>query len=93
MTKIVTFRRWDTPASPCSSVWQNGDAGLTVLSQGIADAASPGLVTNDRLETVDAARGGIGGHQVFLQALEFGGELGRQEPPFVVGACFGAEGA
>ena len=62
-------------------------------SQGIADRAGSGFVTDDRLEAVDAARGRIGGYQVFLQALEVGGELGRQETPFGVGACFGAEGA
>jgi hypothetical protein len=74
-------------------VWQNGDAGLTVLSQGIADGPGSGFVANDRLEAVDAARGRIGGYQVLLQALEVGGELGRQDAPFGVGACFGAEGA
>jgi hypothetical protein len=74
-------------------VWQNSDAGLTVLSQGIAYRAGSGFVANDRLEAVDAARGRIGGYQVFLQALEVGGELGRQEAPFGVGACLGAEGA
>ena len=77
MTRIVRFRPPATQASPCSSVWQNGDAGLTVLSQGIADRAGSGFVTNDRLEAVDAARGRIGGYEVFLQALEVGGELGR----------------
>ncbi len=93
VTRIVTFRPDATQASPCSSVWQNGDAGLTVLSELVADRAGTPLVADGRLESVDAARGGIGGDNVLLQTSQLLGVLGAQGAPLGGGARFTAEGA
>jgi hypothetical protein len=92
VTRIVTFRRWGTQASPCSSVWQNGDAGLATSSEQIADRTGFTLVADGRLEAVDAASGRIGGDDVLLQPLEFGGVARGQEAPFGGGAGLCAEG-
>jgi hypothetical protein len=64
VTRIVSFRRPGTWASPSSSVWQNGDAGLAVLPKGVADGTGSALVANSRLEAVDATRGCIRGYDV-----------------------------
>ena len=93
VTRFVTFRRSATQASPCSSVWQNGDAGLTVLTELIADRAGTTFVADGRLETVDAARGGIGWHDVLLEPLQLGGVLGAQGAPLSRSASLAAEGA
>jgi len=69
VTGFVTFRLSSTQAAPCSSVWQNGDAALTIRSQLNADRSGAGFVAHRRLEPVDAARGGIGGYDVLLQPL------------------------
>jgi hypothetical protein len=41
-------------------VWQNGDAGLTVFFELIADGTGTTFVADGRLEAKDAARGSIG---------------------------------
>ena len=93
MTEIVTFRPATTQASPCSSVWQNGDAGLAMLSQRAADRTSSTFIADGRLKAVDAAGGCDGGYDMLLKPLKVRGVSGRQEAPFGIGACFGAEGA
>jgi hypothetical protein len=64
VTRIVSFRHSGTQTSPCSSVWQNGDAGLAVLPKGVADGTGSALVANSRLEAVNATRGRIRGYDV-----------------------------
>ena len=93
VTRFVTFRRSGTQASPCSSVWQNGDAGLAMLSQRAADRTSSSFIADGRLKAVDAAGGCDGGYDMLLKPLKVCGVSGRQEAPLVVGACLGAEGA
>ena len=93
VTRFVTFRRSATQGSPCSSVWQNGDAGLTMLAELIADCAGATFVADGRLKSVDAARGGIGWHHVLVEPLELRGVLGAQGAPLGGSASFAAEGA
>ena len=69
MTRFVTFRRHGTQGSPCSSVWQNGDAGLAVFFELIADGTGTTFVADRRLEAVDAARAGIGWNDMLLEPL------------------------
>ena len=88
MTKFVTFRRRGTQAEPCSSVWQNGDAGLAVFFELIADGSGTTLVADCGLESVDAARGGIGWDDMLLEPLQLRGVPGAQNPPLGGGAAF-----
>ena len=93
VTRFVTFRRDGTQASPCSSVWQNGDAGLTVLFELIADGAGTTFVADGCLEAVDAARAGIGRDNALLEPLQLGGVPGSQDAPLSGGAGFVGVGA
>ena len=88
VTGFVTFRRDATQASPCSSVWQNGDAGLTVLFELIADGAGTTFVADGCLEAVDAARAGISRDDMLLKPLQLGGVPGSQDSPLSGGAGF-----
>jgi hypothetical protein len=47
-------------------VWQNGDAGLTVIPKGVADGTGTTLVADGRLEAVDATRGCIHRYDMLL---------------------------
>jgi hypothetical protein len=58
-------------------VWQNGDAGLSICPQLNADCAGAIFGADGRLETVNAARGGIGWHDMLLEPLELRGVFGR----------------
>ena len=93
VTRFVTFRRRATQASPCSSVWQNGDAGLAVFLQLIADGAGTTLVAHGCLEVVDAPRGGIGRDDVLLESLQLRGVPRSQGSPLSGGAGFVGVGA
>ena len=93
VTGFVTFRRGTTQASPCSSVWQNGDAGLAVLFELIADGPGTTFVADGGLEAVDAAGAGIGRDDVLLEPLQLGGVLGSQGSPLSGGAGFVGVGA
>ena len=93
VTRFVTFRRGSTQGSPCSSVWQNGDAALAIRSELDADRAGALFVADGRLEAVDAARGGIGRDDMLLEPLQLRGVLGRQGPPLSGRAGFAAERA
>ena len=88
VTRFVTFRRGATQASPCSSVWQNGDAGLAVFLQLLADGPGTTFVADSCLEPVDAARGGIGRDDVLLEPLQLRGIPGSQGSPLSGGAGF-----
>ena len=88
VTRFVTFRRGATQASPCSSVWQNGDAGLAVFFQLIADGPGATFVTDGCLEAIDAARTGIGWDDMLLEPLQLGGVFGSQSSPLSGGAGF-----
>ena len=88
VTGFVTFRRDATQASPCSSVWQNGDAGLTVLFELIADGAGTTFVADGCLEAVDAARAGISRNNMLPKPLQLGGVPGSQDLPLSGGAGF-----
>jgi hypothetical protein len=77
VTRFVTFRRSSTQTAPCSSVWQNGDAGLAMLPELVADRPGTPFVADGRLKSVDAARGGIGWHNMLLQPLQLRSVLGR----------------
>jgi hypothetical protein len=50
-------------------VWQNGDAGLTVLFELIADGTGTTLVADGCLEAIDATGAGIGGYDMLLESL------------------------
>jgi hypothetical protein len=93
VTRFVTFRRGSTEASPCSSVWQNGDAGLAVFFQLIADGAGTTFVADGRLQAVDAARARIGGDNMLLEPLQLGSVSGSQNAPLSGGAGFVGVGA
>ena len=93
VTRFVTFRRGSTQASPCSSVWQNGDAGLAVLFELIADGAGTTFVADGCLEAVDAARAGISRNNMLLKPLQLGGVPGSQDLPLSGGAGFVGVGA
>jgi hypothetical protein len=88
VTGFVTFGRGRTQPSPCSSVWQNGDAGLAVLLELIADGTGTTFVADRRLQAVDAARAGIGWDNMLREPLQLGSVLGRQDPPLGRGAGF-----
>ena len=64
-----------------------------MLAELIADCAGATFVTNGRLESVDAARGGAGWHDVLREALQLRGVLGAQGAPLGGSAGFAAEGA
>jgi hypothetical protein len=93
VTRFVTLRLSSTRAAPCSSVWQNGDAGLTICPELNADRACSTFVADGRLEAVDAARAGIGGDDMLLQPPELGSVLGAQSAPLSGGVGFAAERA
>ena len=88
VTRFVTFRRGATQASPCSSVWQNGDAGLAVFLQLIADGAGTTFVADGCLEAIDAASAGIGRDDMLLEPLQLGGVPRSQGSPLSGGAGF-----
>ena len=92
VTRIVTFRLHCTQASPCSSVWQNGDAGLAALSELIADAAGAPFVPDARLQAVDTPGRRISGYHLLLEPLQLGGVLRGQGSPLCRGAAFRGEG-
>ena len=93
VTGFVTFRRVGTQASPCSSVWQNCDAGLAVFFELIADGPGTPFVADGCLEAVNAARAGIGRHDMLLEPLQLGGVPGSQNLPLSGGAGFVGVGA
>jgi hypothetical protein len=64
-----------------------------MLSQRVAKSTSSTFIADGRLKAVYAAGGRVGGYDMLLKPLKVRGVSGRQEAPFVVGACFGAEGA
>ena len=64
-----------------------------MLAELIADCAGATFVTDGRLESVDAARGRIGWHDVLLEPLQLRGVLSAQGAPLGGGAGFAAEGA
>ena len=64
-----------------------------MLSQRVADRTSPTFIANGRLKAVYAPGSRVRRYDVFLKPLKVWGVSGRQEAPFVVSACLGAEGA
>ena len=88
MTGFVTFRRSRTQAEPCSSVWQNGDAGLAVLFELIADGPGTTFVADGRLQAVDATSAGIRRDHMLLKPLQLRGVPGSQNSPLGGGAGF-----
>ena len=93
MTKIVTFRRRGTQAAPCSSVWQNGDAGLAVFFELVTDGSGTTFIADCGLEPVDATRAGISWHDMLLEPLQLRGVPGGQDSPLGGGAGFVGVGA
>ena len=59
-----------------------------MLFELIADGAGTTFVADGRLQTVDAARAGIGRDNVLLQSLQLGGVPGSQDAPLSGGAGF-----
>ena len=54
----------------------------------IADGAGTTFVADGRLQTVDAARAGIGRDDMLLEPLQLGGVPGSQNSPLSGGAGF-----
>lgn len=74
-------------------MWQNGDAGLAVFFELIADGPGTTFVADGCLQAIEAARAGIGRNDMLLEPLQLRSVPGGQDPPLGRGAGFVGVGA